>query len=452
MIEVAVGIDIGTTYTKGVALINTGKIIAVKKKFTSIKKIDLRNNLVSTAEFWNDFKEVLLGLVNKFSNQKTMVSSICISAIAPTITVFDESNPINAFSIMYSSLPNSKIIESKSFNMYNLTFQRLKVLRTFALKNNFINPRITDLVGYINWMLTGRLTINGISLSLMGLGNNKNDCSSLTIIKNHFPKLVSISEQIGETDILSQLNKGIPVCGGCPDTIGSIIGAGLEREGDKMIYLGTFGSFLELKTNVGVLLNAKKIIEPPFKWLLSIPDFGSQIESLSKEWFGNNSTSKNLQLLDQSAETVPYGANGTLFLLPRWKGLMKTVGDFNFIPNLKAEFTNNRDKHKALLESIAYAILALGLQLNDSTYVSGGGAKSKIWIDTISTILNKKLVVRNQSWNASGVADIAAYMIWGTMNNSRSFYISRIDKDFKSKTIMDNIVNTKKYYYEKNWL
>lgn len=456
MSEVAVGIDIGTSYTKGAARTVDGTVVAVYRKPSRQVRTDPSLDLCSAAAWWESVKDVVRGLLFAHRPRQMRITSICVSAITPTLTVFDTPHPDHAYTIMYSSLAVVEDGSSLSQCSPELTKRRLAILGSVARKERFVCPCITDLVGYVNWRLTDRLTINGLSLAEMGMTHEVGDCEILGVLDNITPQIVATSEQIGETTSWSAgelgIESGIPVCGGCPDTMSSIVGAGLTRASERMLYHGTFGSILHLEGDVDALLDATNWPSPPFRWLLSIPGLGPEIESLGQRWFGSTAVSDRLCVLDQAAMEAPPGAGGTLFLVPRWKNGMTTVGRYKLMPDRSGEIGDVRRRARAILEGIAYAALALGAHSGNPINASGGGARSRIWLDTISTVLDMNVHARHMTWEATGAADIAARMAWKSPPAKRPWHVSQPHTNVPKEVINDNYHRAMEVYHEQNWL
>jgi len=455
MIDVAVGIDIGTTYTKAVARTEDGTAIAICR-IRSPRFRTKSTYLLNAAEWWASLKDVFRGLLAVQTPRRLYVKSICVSAIAPTLTVFDASQADRAYAILYSSPGQPENEVSLSPSDPQLTERRLTILRSVARKEKLVNPCISDLVGYVNWRLTGTLTMNSISLIETGVVGGQSACDKFAVVDKTTPRLVAPAEQIGETTVSSGeelgIDAGIPVCGGCSDTMSSVVGAGLEQASERMLYLGTFGSFMRLEVDVYTLLNVANCSSHPFRWLLSVPCFGPKIESLSSQWFASADGANRLQMLDREAMQALPGASGTLFLLPRWKGGMTPVGTYQFVADRNGDIGNVQRQARAVLESIAYAILALGIHSGETIKVSGGGGRSRAWLDILSIVLDSDVQVCHMAWEAAGVADIAARLVWPSMASRRPFYISRRKAGAFRAIIADNAKRVKEYYYELDWL
>jgi sugar (pentulose or hexulose) kinase len=455
MNEVAIGIDIGTSYTKGAERTEDGTVVAVYRKRTLQVKSNPLLDLLSAVPWWYCVKDVVRGLLSALPRLMN-VASICVSAIVPTLTVFDVDCPDHAYAILYSSLAVTSAGSSLSQSGPELTKQRLTILSSIARKEGFISPCITDLVGYANWRLTGKLTMNGLSFAEMGMTREVGGCEIFGVSENITPQLVSADEKIGETTPGSAgelgIKSGISVCGGCPDTIGSIVGAGLTRALERMLYLGTFGSILELGEDVDTILHATRQPCVPYRWLLSIPGLGPEIESLGQRWFGPYAASESLSMLDQAAVKAPPGAGGTLFLVPRWKNGMTPIGSYKILPNRNGETGDVRRQARAVLEGIAYAALSLGVHSSNPIIACGGGARSRIWLDIISTVFGSNVQARHMAWEATGAADIAARMAWKSPPAKRPWYASQAYTDVPRGIINDNHHRAMEVYRELDWL
>jgi len=209
---------------------------------------------------------------------------------------------------------------------------------------------------------------------------------------------------------------------------------------------------MRLETDVYTLLNVAPCSIHPFRWLLSIPGFGPEIESLSNQWFHSESAAVRLGMLDREAMQAPAGAGGTLFLVPRWKHGMTPVGIYQFVGDRSGEIGNVQRRARAVLESIAYAILALEIHPGQTIHVSGGGGRSRAWLDTLSTVLDIEIQSRHMTWEAIGTADIAAGLVWQSMSPARTSYISQRNADLSQASIADNAQRVKEYYHEHDWL
>jgi len=298
--------------------------------------------------------------------------------------------------------------------------------------------------------------MNGLSFASTGMTQKAGGSEIFKMSNNITPQLVAAGEKIGETTPGSSrelgIESGISVCGGCPDTVASIVGAGLTHASERMLYLGTFGSILDLDEDVDTILCAASLPRFPYRWLLSIPDLGPKVELLGGRWFGSFAASKRLRLLDQAAEKAPPGAGGTLFLVPRWKSGMTPIGSYRLVPDRSGKTGNIQRKARAVLESVAYAALCLGIHSKKPIIACGGGARSRIWLDVISTVLGNNVRVRHMAWEATGAADIAARITWKSTPTKRHWYESQVCTEIPIEVIKDNYNRAMEAYSKIDWL
>lgn len=458
MIEVAIGIDIGSSYIKAVACSVDGTIRSISRIRSPICNNQNSSDIVNADLWWQCFKEAIKYLRKNSESSYLKAVSICISAISPTLIVFDSECESNAYGILYSNLPEQSLENYPKHYKRLLTEYRLDILEKISSKIRLKSPIISDLVGYLNFRLTGELTINSISLAEMGLDSRNMDHVLLTIDNGMKPYPVSPMQKIGEVfkdhTIEFGIGSKISVCGGCTDTLGSLVGAGVTNKSEKMIYLGTFNSLLYLEVKIDTLLNDQHCSSPPYTWLLSIPNMGLEIEYLSHRWFNITPRKGRIKSFDLAADQCQPGADGTLFQIPRWKNGISQAGKFSLLPNREGNLGDVNRKSRAVLESTGYAILAVCHQLPTTIKASGGGAQSIIWLRTLSNVLKTDVKARELSWEALGTAEIASKLIWQKINFVRSYHMANYKNSSTNNQylINDNLNRIMEVYKKNGWL
>jgi sugar (pentulose or hexulose) kinase len=453
MSDVALGVDVGTSYTKAAAVREDGSVASMHR--VASPQIGDGGGLAESYRWWRTVGTVIAEALCALASGQDRLVSLCISAVTPMLTVFDAAFPEHSLSIPYWSVAVMEDGSSPPQSDRRLTDRRLVVLKDAARREKFASPCITDLVGYLNFCLTGELTINSISLAEMGMVAGAVDCETLSVGDRIAPRLVAAGRKMGETSDWSArelgVNAGISVCGGCPDTMGSVVGAGLRGAAESMLYLGTFGTLLSLEADVDIILDAPRLSSHPFRWSLSVPGLGPELELLSHEWFGAGNVATGLQMLDSAASKSEPGASGSLFLLPRWKDGMNTVGAFSFVPGGDGQVGDVARRSRAVLESLGYAILVIAGQLTEPLKVSGGGARSTPWLATLSTVLGLEIHSQDLCWEAAGTADIAARLVWKD-RRTRNWHIARADTRSDRNNIHENLCRARALYQMKGWI
>lgn len=261
---------------------------------------------------------------------------------------------------------------------------------------------------------------------------SKAQMDSLGIPMEILPKIVAPSDIVGhlsaEEAALIGIPAGIPIVAGAGDTMQSNVGVGLTDVGmaadvagtAAMITIVVDGINPEITRNTNLLFSIGTMPDTYFYW------GHVRTGGLSLRWFRDNicgcaDDNSYYDALQQAAEKVPAGSNGTLFI-PYLQGgvgvLENASGCFlNMTTN-----TNQGEQWRAILESIAFEYLSLVDALrkngNDITRltVTEGGSKSGLWnqikadcLDTTVITLKQSAgaVMSNAALAAYGVGDVA---------------------------------------------
>jgi xylulokinase len=216
---------------------------------------------------------------------------------------------------------------------------------------------------------------------------------ALEIPDEWLPPAIESSEISGRTD------EGVPVAGGAGDQAAGALGVGVDRPGPVSVVLGTSGVvFAALRSfepepearlhtfchavpggwhAMGVMLSAAGSL----RWLRDVIAPDAAYEELAAE-----------------AEARPAGADGVLFL-PYLTGERTPHAD----PNARAAFVGLELGHgrgtlvRAVLEGVAYGLrdsvrllAELGVQAEVGRG-SGGGARSRLWLEIAASVLGLPL-------------------------------------------------------------
>jgi len=222
------------------------------------------------------------------------------------------------------------------------------------------------------------------------------------------------------------LIEGTPIAGGASDNAAGAVGSGIIREGLISDSIGTSGvvfayskkplydsqgrvhSFCHAVPGrwhlTGVTLSAAGSL----KWYYENFGPSRKIEGMYPEIKGYN-------LLNKEAESIPAGSDGLIFL-PYLSGERTPHAD----PYARGVFFGISYIHtqdhfvRSIMEGVAFSqldCLSLMRKLNivsDKIVLFGGGAKSKVWRQIISDVMNAKIVTLNvEEGPAYGAALIA---------------------------------------------
>lgn len=397
------GIDVGTSFVKFSLVVwaNSEKLkswYVPSPKFThkSVFDKNYTNSIISI------IYQNINSLLNTLTSNGQILAGVAVTGISPVLILFDPDSPDNVIALPYWLIPkvdNGKVGIYRTINRVNY----LKNLGIFSRKKQIV----CDLLGYINYRLTGKLTFNSITAGEMGFL----DHFSFDKILNVGSSFLDISPPsfiCGLLTICSNKKYDTPVFVGAPDSFATALSSGAVHAGSHMIYLGTFGSLLKVKEDIFELSNCSRgRPHLPYKWEISVPKFGKSIENFSTEICKNTNVKINLEQFDQIASNAPPGARGLFFHLPMWNSIGLEHGSFGFIGEQKSKALVAR----SILESLGYIIKYYSNKHVEKgqkrLWVSGGGGSSFIWRKILSNTIGVPLVSNCNSKGAYGACLIA---------------------------------------------
>jgi xylulokinase len=226
-----------------------------------------------------------------------------------------------------------------------------------------------------------------------------------------------------EASGVTGLKAGTPVVGGGGDQAAGAIGVGAVRPGVVSLVLGTSGvvfaptaePFIEERGRLHAFCHAV-----PGRWHL----MGVMLSAAgSLRWYRDTvAPGANYDDLLSPATRIPAGSEGLVFL-PYLTGERTPYPD----PNARGAFLGLTVRHgiphmtRAVLEGVAFGlrdsmelIRGAGLGHIDQVRVSGGGARSTLWRQILSNVLDCELVTVNTTEGAAYGAALLAGVGAGT--------------------------------------
>ncbi|WAH35255.1 xylulokinase [Alicyclobacillus dauci] len=288
---------------------------------------------------------------------------------------------------------------------------------------------------YVRYKMTGNVhteVTDGSGTLLLDVGKREWStqlCQALSVPSSWLPNVVESSTICGylteEVARTLGLQPGIPVVAGAGDQAAGALGAGVRRQGQVSMVLGTSGV---------VLTPTKRPLVDPSGALHSfchaMPDMWflmgvTQAAGGSLEWYretfdaATEATGEHedaFHVLLRGAERVVPGSEGLLFL-PYLMGERTPILD----PLARGAWIGLSRRHgqthliRALLEGVSLSLkdcwMAMGKQGVTATewLVSGGGANSRLWVEILSACVDRSLeVVQARYGPALGAAMIAS--------------------------------------------
>ncbi len=425
------GIDLGTTGVKLVALSKEGKVL-----FKCFEEY----NLYTPKPGWSEeipsewWKAVLksLKLAVKFLEKDSEIKALALSGQMHGSVFLDKGGEVIRPAILWNdtrSFSQRKEIEDKIDretllkNVQNLPLEGFTAPKILWLKENepenylklwkVILPK-----DYINYKLTGRICTEPTDASGTALYNviskkwSKEVIEDVGFSMDVFPEVVKstdvvgkISEEVSKETGISE--KCLVIAGGADNVCGAV-GSGVVSEGQMLVSVGSSGVIFlptsepqkrdpegrlhffkhvgDLWYNMGVTLSAGLSL----KWFK---------ETFEKCELTNQEKSKNVyNLMIKKAQKVPLGSEG-LYYLPYLNGERTPYMDAKARGIFLGFSLRHGKEHfiRSVLEGVAYSlrdsveiVKGHGLKIKEARII-GGGAKNEFWTQIISDVLNVEI-------------------------------------------------------------
>ncbi|HEY5161269.1 MAG TPA: xylulokinase [Gaiellaceae bacterium] len=410
--QVLVGLDVGTTGVKGIAITAGGEVVARAEAGYELRVPKPGWAEQDPEDWWRASKLVLASLSGERAGEREVVG-IGLSGQMHGLVCLDEERSVIRPAILWNDqrtgeecaeierrIGLERLIELTGnraipgFTAPKLLWLRRHEPDSYARIRHVLLPK-----DYVRLRLTGELAIDVSDASgtlLFDVARRAWSEEVLQVLEipgEWLPRALESPEVSGHSE------EGVPVAAGAGDQQGGALGVGVVRPGPLSVVLGTSGvvftaldryvSDREARVHVfchavpgvweamGVMLSAAGSL----RWLRDTVAPGAGYEQLTAE----------------AAYWQP-GVEGLLFL-PYLQGERTPHAD----PHARGAFTGLSLVHdrgaliRAVLEGVAYGLrdsLELLRELGvrpESARVSGGGARSRLWLEIVASVLELPL-------------------------------------------------------------
>ncbi len=436
MNQFVIAIDIGTTSTKALAVLPDGVVLQVHQRFypTHYPKPGFAEQ--DADQILEAVKEVLTSAAFHVSSDFQLAGICFSSAMHSLMAVDQQGNPLTPLIIWADTrssaqakrlrgTPAGKKIHGHTGTAIHPMSPFCKLLwfhdhepELFARAHKFIGIKeyiIYQLcheyvIDYSVASATGLFDLDSLNWSTEALNaaGISPDKLSKPVPHNHQTKIIRSFDN-------PELNT-VPVFIGANDGCLAQLGSGAMGEGDLTITLGTSGAVRRVEGAQFIDVDQKL-----FRYLLTkdvkIVGGATNNGTVILEWFGREfvSPSTSMVELTKLANDVPAGCDG-LLALPFLQGERAPM----YNPDAKGVFFNITLRHtrahfvKALMEGICFELNSIVKSVEAAcgtskrVLVSGGIIHSPEWVQLLSTVLGKQLVVSGAHDASSlGSAEIA---------------------------------------------
>lgn len=437
--KVFVGIDIGSSSTKLVAVDNGGKVVFVAAPEYSFRTPRPLWAESDPEDWWIATRTALKALLEKVP--AASIAGIGLTGQMHGLVLLDGAGSVLRPCIMWN--------DQRTASQCDLITQRIGRERVLQLTGSpvlsgFTAPKIlwvqenepeiwarTEHIllpkDYIRYRLSGEFATEVSDASGMSLVDVGRRCWSEEMLEACGVRLEQCAELTESTTVSASVNvkaaettgllQGTPIVGGGGDQAAGAIGCGIVKPGIVSCTLGTSG----------VLFAHAESYQPdsdgrlhafcssvPGKWHF----MGVQLSSAgSLQWFRNQlAPGTSYQDLNREAAAVAPGAEG-LFFLPYLSGERTPHPD----PLARGCFCGLTLRHgrghmaRAVMEGVGFGLRdALEIMRNlgirpQRIIASGGGAKSELWRQILADIFDTQIVTLNVNEGAAyGAAALAS--------------------------------------------
>ena len=488
-----IGIDLGTSSVKTILINHEQKILASSQSKLSIQSPQDGYNEQDPYEWIQATEKCFEILKEKCPTEFSDTISIGISGHMHGATLIDKEGKVIRPCILWNdtrSFKECEEFEDQDFDVRaisgNITMPGFTAPKINWIKNNEPNnfKKIDKVLlpkDYLRFYLTGGF-YSEMSDASGTLWMNVEDrtwsdklLAASYLMKDHMPILVEGNEETGflKPSIKEKFKffKNVIVVGGAGDNAASAVGMGIIDDNQSFISLGTSGVFFTPTKNF--LKNTQDAVHSfchclPNKWhLMSVMLSASNC----LDWICSI-TGQPIETALQNAENF-YGSEDLTnipYFLPYMSGERTPHND----PHVRGSFyylktnTNQAALQFAVIEGVCFGILdginsIKSVNNNfDDIFMVGGGSRNFFWLTLLSSIVQRKLSVCDQSefGAALGVARLAMFTdknifnkesIIKKINVKNSFYPddNKIDLLKRRYNVWKNIYsNTKKINFQ----
>jgi xylulokinase len=451
--ETLLGIDIGTSSTKGVLASPDGTIVAEAQRQHTLS-LPWPGWAEHDAEviWWDDVRAIVRDLMPSASGLR----AVCVSGIGPCLLPCDDNNRPLRPAILYGIDTRASDEISQLEHRYGA--EAILARSGTKLSSQAIGPKLLWLrrheedvwsrlrrwhmaSSFIVARLTGEYVLDHHSASQssplydLHAGAWAEDWSSDIAPHLPLPRLAWPAEQVGEVtreaSEITGLPQGIPVMAGTIDAWAEAFSAGVRQTGDLMLMYGSTAFLVQAVDHARPheLLWCTRGAEPGSYTFAA----GTSTSGTLTEWMRDLFGEVSWDHLIAEAATVPPGANG-LLVLPHFAGERTPLYDPSARGVIVGLTLSHRraDLMRATYEGIAFGIRTIIELLSQAAgpprliRAVGGGTLSPLWMQIVSDVCDVTQSVPSITVGASYgdalLAAIGADLVQPSCDWSRTSY------------------------------
>jgi xylulokinase len=433
-----IGIDVGTSSIKVVAVDPSGKLLAVA---ISPMSVDVKRpgwSEQNPEDWWRGTCSAIREVLSEIDSPEVL--GVGLSGQMHSLIALNSSQQVVRPAILWNDVRSSAEAAYVRETVGNESLRRLTgnpslegftVTKMLWMRNNEpdLYERISHMLlakDYIRFRLTGELGSEPSDASatllfdIVGSKWSNEMCDLLDIDSNVLPPIIESAQIAGgitkSAAAETGLAEGVPVVGGGADNACAAVGAGVVSAGDALFSVGTSGTVVAPTslpvTDSGMRIHSMRHATPSTWYLMGVVlSAGAALD-----WWRKSSGGSGFDELVAEAATVEAGSGGVTFL-PYLSGERTPHADANARGVFFGMHGGTERAHmtRAVMEGVSFALrdsleLMTALDVHPAEAVAvGGGASSATWLQMLSDVVDMPLRTVGPSEGAPlGAAMLAA--------------------------------------------
>jgi len=474
-----IGLDLGTSSVKALLLDETGVIVDQKNASYQPDFGDKGHVEQVCSVWWDNAKKVIKDIIAANPLSKGNIAAVSFSGQMHSSVFLDENGEVIRPAILWNDTRTTKqtkeIYEKTGGEKHTLSYVYNRALEGFTLPKilwlrenepeNYAKVRKVIMPkDYINYKLTGVIKTDvsdaagTLLFDVKGKKWSEEMASAVGISTDILPEAIESTGLVGYPlkEIAEELglSADTKIIAGGADNSCAAIGNGVVNEGQAIVSVGTSGTVVAFLSGINSEVTGDVHLFN-YSYPGSCYAMGCMLSAGEcRNWLQKNVLQgMSFEEMDELAAKTPAGSNGLVFL-PYLFGERCPHSDANargMFFGLNAN-TAEGEFSRSVMEGVAFGFKGMFDLVSDFTdineiYITGGGARSKLFGQIIADVLNRPLKILNiEQGPAFGAALIAAV-------GSGMFvdFASAKDKTLKvARTIEPNTDDNKVYekYYK----
>lgn len=425
--DYVLGIDLGTSGVKCLLVSDEGNILGSASKSYKPDFGDGGYVEQDPSVWWENTQSAIRDIVDKFPEAEGKIKALSCSGQMHSSVFLDKDGSVIRKAILWNdtrTTPQVNEIYEKAGGLeslvgmvYNKALEGFTLPKILWLREN--EPENFDRVDkvimpkdYINYMLTGNIKTEVSDAAGTLLFDVKNSCWSkdmldkMDLSEDILPEVIQSTGVVGK--VIPEIAKKIGlaedalIIGGGADNSCAAVGNGVVSKGQAVLSVGTSGTAIGYVDSID-----SKVTGDVHLFNYSMPDSlyamgvmlcaGEALNWLKRTFFED----KSFDEINVLADKAPAGSNGIIFL-PYLFGERCPYSD----ANARGVFfgisgaAGAGEMIRSVMEGVAFGLkdlfsLVTDFAPVDEVYITGGGAKSKVWGQIISDVVGRELKVLN---------------------------------------------------------